>query len=187
MKVLIKWLLFAVVNILLLLTTPIAVILISLFTREQPHGKPSYSWGWIWGTYDNPPQGDEGFVKKRALFLNTTTGFKGYLNRVWWMLRNPLYGLSKYFSIKWTENTSVVFKGKRGISDKYGIPGWYLAKAYQGNNLVAFEFYGVFPYTSKRDFRIRVGWKIVTSKFQEIGFAHATVSINPFDGYGNEK
>ena len=90
-----KFAMLWVVDILVTVLTAIpAAFIVSAFTREQPHGSPSYTWGWLWGTYDNPPQGDEGFVRKRAVFPEVTTGVKGYINRVMWMLRNPLYGLA---------------------------------------------------------------------------------------------
>lgn len=55
-----RWLALALLDWLLLLTVPIASPIIAAFTRAQPRHDDGYSWGWIWGTHDNPPQGDEG-------------------------------------------------------------------------------------------------------------------------------
>jgi len=180
-----KWLVLALLDWALLLTIPIAAPIIAAFTREQPHDSPTYTWGWIWGTYDNPPQGDEGFVRKRALFTGVTTGFKGYLNRIHWMVRNPLYGYAKYCSINYDKDASLTWTGNPDISDKYKISGWYFAKLQKAGRLLGFEFYCVTPWSATRDLRMRLGWKMMTSKFKEYGFAQIVNSINPFDGFGD--
>lgn len=183
-----KWLVLALLDWLLLLTVPIAAPIITAFTREGSHLEPEYNWGSIWGTYDNPPQGDEGFVRKRSLFKGVTTGFKGYLNRVHWMIRNPLYGYARKCVLNYDDKQTQILIGEDGISDKDGIPGWYFVRVYNGKKLVGFEFYGVFPYKfwKGRDLRIRLGWKILTEKFKEKGFAPIVNTFNPFDGYNNE-
>lgn len=179
-----KWLLFSLLDLCMLLTVPVAAPLIAAFTREDVYGRQRYTWGWLWGTYDNPPQGDEGFVEKRAWFPGITTGFKGYLNRVHWMLRNPLYGLARKLALPHVASDTLHTIGDLAVSDKYRIPGWYFARLYRGQRLVGFEFYGVFPWSQTRDLRVRLGWKLVTDKFAEYGFAQLVNTCNPFDGYG---
>ena len=183
-----KWLALALFDVLLLLTVPIAAPVVAAIYREQPHGLPSYSWGWLWGTYDNPPQGDEGFVEKRAWFIGETAGWKGYLNRINWMIRNPVYGFARLTALTYRADTVQDLIGVDGISDKEGIPGWYFVRLREIKTLrvVGFEFYGVFPYSKTRDVRIRLGWKILTSKFKDKGFAPIVNTINPFDGYANK-
>jgi hypothetical protein len=182
----IKWLILAVLDLVLLLTVPIAAPLIALFTREQSYGQAPYTWGWLWGTYDNPPQGDEGYVRKRAPFLAQTRGWKGYLNRVWWMIRNPLYGFARIASVEYSKFNTQVVIGKEDISDKYKRPGWYFVRLYsQSSKLVGFEFYGVFPWSATRNLRMRLGWKILTDKFERNGFAQLVNTFNPVDGYGD--
>ena len=184
MLIYIKWLLLSVVKWVLLLTVPFASFIIAAFTREDERGRDIYTWGSIWGTYDNPPQGDRGFVEKRCWFPNVTTGFKGYLNRAQWTIRNPLYGYSKKSAIKYSSDLEVSYTGNPNISDKDAIPGYYFAKVKDGKRVVGFEFYCVLPYTKKRDVRCRIGWKVMTSKFKEYGFAQLVSTFNPFDGYG---
>lgn len=181
-----KWLALCLLDWLLLLTVPFAAPLVALFTRHQPHGMPSYSWGWIWGTYDNPPQGDEGYVASRSPFPGFTTGWRGYLNRAWWMVRNPLYGFARMAALDYDIDTVQQVLGRDGISDKDGKPGWYFVRvrALDSWRVVGFEFYGVFPYCKTRDVRIRLGWKILTDKFKRQGFAQMVNTFNPFDGYG---
>ena len=180
-----RWLVLAMLDWLLLLTVPVAAPIIAAFTREQPYGLAPYSWGWIWGTYDNPPQGDEGYVRKRAPFIGVTTGWRGYLNRVMWMVRNTMYGYAKIASLDYRSEDFIRLIGEDGISDKDGKPGWYFARLYRGGKLSGFEFYGVFPYSKTRDLRIRLGWKILTDKFKGSGFAPIVNTFNPFDGYNN--
>jgi len=183
----IKWLALAVVDVLLLLTVPIAAPVVAAIYRAQPHGLPAYSWGWLWGTYDNPPQGDEGYVRKRAPFPGLITGWQGYVNRIMWMIRNPVYGFARWAALDYSADQVQHVIGQDGISDKAGIPGWYFVRVYgpKPHKLVGFEFYGVFPYTATRDVRIRLGWKILTSKFKEKGFAPIVNTFNPVDGYNN--
>lgn len=181
-----KWFVLAVLDLLLTLTVVVAAPIIALFTREQPYGKPEYTWGWLWGTYDNPPQGDEGYVAKRALFLGATTGLKGYVNRVMWMFRNPLYGFSKIMSIKYSDTYKITTTGNPDISDKYKIPGHMLTLLKDGDKLIGFEYYLVKPWSNTKDLRVRLGWKITTDKFQSKGFAPLVVTANPLDGYGND-
>lgn len=172
----IKYLLTVTGKLLLLPTVPLVAPILSLFTKPD-----QTEWGWIYGTYDNPPQGDRGYVAKRAPFPNKLTGFKGYINRTMWIIRNPLYGYNKMAGVKYTGG-EVTIKGNPNISDKYKIPGWMLA-TYKNK---AFEFYCVLPYTSKRNIRIRIGYKIKSPKFKTMGFAPLVFTINPFDGYGND-
>lgn len=179
----VKWLLFAVLDWLLWLTVWPAAFVVSLFTREGSYAVGPYTWGWLWGTYDNPPQGDEGFVRKRCWFPGITTGFKGYLNRVNWMTRNPLYGLAKKLSLPYDSFARLTYIGDPDISDKAGRPGWYFAKLHLNGQLIGFEFYGVFPWSKTRDLRIRFGWKLMTDKYERLGFAPLVNTFNPFDGY----
>lgn len=183
----IKWLVLALIDWALLLTIPIAAPIIAVFTRAELYGQTPYTWGWLWGTHDNPPQGDEGFVSKRAPFLEQITGWRGYLNRIAWMIRNPLYGYARLTAIDWHDDIKLDVIGKDGISDKYGIPGWYFVRVRLHGKLIGFEFYGVFPYSKARDLRVRLGWKVLTSKFKSTGFAQIVNSISPFDGYGPDK
>lgn len=60
-----KWLLFSLLDLCMLLTVPVAAPLIAASTREDVYGRQRYTWGWLWGTYDNPLQGGEGFVEQR--------------------------------------------------------------------------------------------------------------------------
>lgn len=181
-----KWLALTLLDLLLLLTVPVAAPIIAAFTREQPYGLAPYSWGSIWGTYDNPPQGDEGYVRQRAPFPSVTNGWRGYVNRVMWMIRNPLYGYARKAAVDYSPTLTITHKGDESISDKYKRPGWYFARAVDlSGRVVAFEFYCVLPWGFGRCLRSRLGWKIMTDKFERFGFAQLVNTFNPLDGYGD--
>lgn len=182
----ILWALFFVIDkILLILSLPLIPFL-SLFTAN---GWPK--WGSIFWTYDNPPQGDLGYQAKRAPYCPASSPWELYVNRVFWLYRNPNYGFNKLACIIYGSDLEVkmVRFGGAGdmISDKYRHPGWYYAECRNHyNDLIAFEFYAVLPWSENHDLRIRLGWKILTNKFQQLGFAPLVGTINPFDGYGNK-
>lgn len=196
-----KWAALAIIDILLLITVPFAAPVIAAMYGAQPHGLDKYTWGWMWGTYDNPPQGDEGFVRKRAMFPGLITGWQGYVNRVHWMIRNNLYGFARWWAIDYREGDTIQVIGRQNISDKGKIPGWYFVAVFDDAwKMRGFEFYCVLPwfaddkviklwrwsFTIKaRDLRVRLGWKILTDKFKGTGFAPLVNTCNPFDGYGN--
>jgi len=176
-----RWVLFSILDILLLPVWFIAAPILSLFTAK---GWPK--WGSLFWTYDNPSQGDLGWQTKRSYFPNTNDRLKLYCNRVGWLWRNPGYGYQKFAGVLWGEGYLVTIRGNPQISDKYKRPGKYFATCQdKEGNLVAFEFYCVFPYSESRCFRCRLGWKIVTDKFQSRGFAPLVNTFNPLDGYGD--
>ena len=180
-----KWLALCLIDWAMWFTVFIMAPIISAFTRSQPYDMQPYTWGWLWGTYDNPPQGDEGFVRERAPFPGITSGFKGYVNRIMWMIRNPLYGMAKRMSVEWSPTLTISHRGNPSISDKYEIPGWYFAKATDiAGRVVAFELYAVLPWGFGKCLRARLGWKIMTDKFQRYGFAPIVNTANPIKSYG---
>lgn len=200
----IKWLALTLIKFFVMFPTLlVAPQVIALFTREMPHNLPSYSWGGLWGTFDNPPQGDEGFVEKHSFFPNVVTGWRGYINRVQWMWRNKLYGFNKATSIEYNPAGVIDLIGEDGISDKYKIPGWYFVRVRDSKTMkvVGFEFYGIFPWMPEdktfsvfrwtfkikaKNLRVRIGWKILTDKYQTGGFAPLVNTFNPVDGYGKD-
>lgn len=179
-----KWLFLSLVDWVLHLTLLFAPPVIALFTRPMPYGLRPYTWGGLWGTWDNPPQGDQGFAAKHALFPGVVGGWRGYVNRVQWMWRNKLYGFAKLAAIPYSLDLQLSYVGDPNISDKARRPGYYFAQLRRGRHLVAFEFYCVLPWSSRRNLRCRLGWKFMTDKFQRYGFAQHVNTLNPFDGYG---
>lgn len=181
-----KWFALTIIDLILYLTLPIAVPVVAAMNKAMPHDQRPYTWGSLWGTWDNPPQGDEGFVKKRAFFPNMVDGWKGYINRCQWMFRNKLYGFAKLASIPYDPKMQLSYVGNPNISDKAKIPGYYFAKVKLDGKLKGFEFYAIWPYGFGRDVRVRLGWKMMTPKFKEYGFAQHVNTFNPLDGYGDD-
>lgn len=183
-----RYFLSVVVYLFLLVFTVIPMsLLVPLYYRPQPYDQlDRYTWGGLYGTFDNPPQGDKAWLTKRCPFPNVTTGFKGYINRVGWMFRNPLYGYARQASIKWEDGDYRVQIGNPNISDKYKIAGWLITKCYSKDaKIKAAGFYCVLPWSKTRNLRIRLGWKVKSDKVEEIGLMQFVFTINPFDGYGN--
>ena len=181
-----EWLALTLLDWALLLTVPFAAPIIAAFTGPQPYGKRPYTWGGWWGTWDNPPQGDEGYVAERCPFPMQISGLRGYVNRVMWMIRNPLYGYARYAALDYSPDLIVTFKGDASISDKEKRPGWYFATARRDVRIVGFELYAVLPWSSSRNLRMRLGWKMMTDKFKRYGFAQLVNTFNPLDGYGEK-
>ena len=186
--IVIKFIALVFAKLALLVTVPFAALIVPVFTREQPAGLDSYTWGGWWGTFDNPPQGDRGYIAKHAPFVGVMTGWKGYLNRVMWMFRNPLYGFAKCAKADYEGSYILSIKGNPAISDKYGAAGWMHASLRnKGGRMKAFEWYSVTPWSSSRCLRVRLGWKIKGDKFDEVGeFGALVFTINPFDTYGDD-
>jgi len=134
-------------------------------------------------TYDQDWEGDRGWRTKRCFFPNVTTGLKGYLNRCGWLWRNPNYPFQRWAAVEYAPHYLVTWKGDAEISDKYARSGYYFALALSGTQAVAFEFYAVIPW-GKKCTRIRLGWKIMTDKFESLGYAPMVNTITPVKGYG---
>lgn len=185
-----KYILSVLADILGVASNIIAAPILSIFTKAQPdldeHGEP---WGWIYGTWDNPPQGDEKW-QREGWFPNITTGWKGYLNRIGWLYRNPCYGLQRMLGVKYNEENILSFTGNPDISDKYKVAGSYFAKLHSPKgDLLAFEYYLLKPWSIgsyEKCIRIRLGWKMMTDKFQRYGFATMVDTVNPHKGYGKD-
>ena len=180
--IIIRYIVSTILYIALLPTVYVVVPFLSLFTRPDWDDKEQYRWGWLYGTHDNPPQGDRAWVTKHCPFPNKFSGWKGWVNRVGWLYRNKLYNLKKSLSVRFEANTVKRYWGNPDISDKYKVPGWLFVKC-EGS--ASWEWYSVTPYTQNRCIRIRLGWKIKGDKFSKVGdTAQLVFTINFFDGYG---
>ena len=176
-----RWLGASLLDLLLLPVWYLGAPILSAFTRAAGDGY-DLTWGGWFGTYDNPPQGDRQWVEDKSPFPGVVTGWRGYVNRVGWLWRNPGYGFQKAVSVPYTPRLNT--QGHLGkISDKYGLPGWYFVTADDGGG---FAFYCVYPYPfwPSRCLRVRLGYKMRTDKFKLLGFAPLVNTISPFKSYG---
>jgi hypothetical protein len=175
-----KWALFALLDILLIPIWFLGAPVVSLFTREMPDTDEDLpSWGWWFGTYDNPPQGDERHQRNFGHLPK-------YIVRVLWLWRNPGYNFQKAIGVKYDPAYIVTYTGREDISDKYKKPGHYFAMCHTLDGEVkAWEFYCVYPWAFGKCIRIRLGYKIMTDKFGRYGFAPLVNTINPVKSYGD--
>src|SRR5699024_5311380 len=142
-----KWLVGALVYMAALplhfLLSPLVALFTAPLGRYREWAINTFS---LFLTYDNPPEGDRGWVGKRSPFPNILYGWRGYVNRLGWVYRNPLYGLKKKLSLEYGENTRVEVFGNEDVNDKYGVPGWLFCLVRDGDRLVGWEWYSVTPY-----------------------------------------
>ena len=174
-----RWLSMSCLSLSVTVASFLIAPVLSLFTGN---GWPDWG-GWFW-TYDNPPEGDGGYIATRAPFIPASTPFQKYVNRVFWLWRNPAYGLDKKLGIQYLQSMAVHIWGNPDVSDKEGVSGWYLAKCFNNGELVAFEFYAVIPY-GKMCLNMRLGWKITARKFKELGFAAIVNTFSPTKQFGS--
>lgn len=187
MKTILKWLAISAVDILLALSLfwYVGAIFVALTSKPEVD-TDRHTWGGWFGTYDNPPQGDSQW-QTICPFPFITDGWRGYVNRVGWMWRNPGYNFQKQFGVKYSEHYILSDSNSDYISDKYGIAGTSLCKVYNlYGELVAFQLYIVHPYSfwKGKCFRAKLGYKVRTDKFKELGFAPVVNTINPFKSFG---
>lgn len=171
----------------LLPTVYVVAPILSLFTKPDFEDKEQYRWGRIYGTHDNPPQGDRAWVSKHCPYPEVFDGWRGWVNRTLWLYRNKLYNLKLQLSLTYSPYTVKEYVGDPNISDKYKVPGWLYVKVTEQGKTVGWEWYSVTPYSSGRCVRIRMGWKIKSDKFSSPGDkAQLVFTFNPFDGYGSK-
>jgi len=182
-----RWVLLAALDIVLAVANLFVAPVLSVFTRPRPDdGTP---WGGWFGTWDNPPQGDARW-QREGWFPHHLTGWRGYLNRVGWLYRNPCYGYQRWAGVGYgLTGGDLQIRGNPDINDRYAVPGWFFATqphihAHAGKPPIAFEFYAVIPWGFGKCLRVRLGWKITSSKFEALRFAPLVDTINPFKSYG---
>lgn len=169
-----------------LIVWPVCFLLapfISLFTDDNKWG--AFKW---FGTYDNNPIGDEGWISKRCPFPYEVDGWKGWVNRTGWLWRNPCYGYNRDLGVYDDEISIVKVSGNPDITDRHRISGYYFVRAYDDfSYLSGFEFYIVAPYKLgklERCLRARIGWKLNSKTLARRGFAPLVFTVNPIKKYG---
>jgi hypothetical protein len=225
----IEWALKTLLDLFMVLAAFLLAPFISIFTEAQEDlDETTPYWGGLFGTYDNPPQGDAKH-QREGIFPGATEGWKGYVMRVTWLWRNPAYNFQKKVGIEKPQEGSYHFshtgkswKDPRGlavhdylnISDKYAKPGWYYSELYEQSEVKAFEFYAIIPTirgftwsfclptmyfdgltpsfryrmctikVPNKCIRVRLGYKLMTDKFQRYGFAPLVDTVTLWKVYG---
>jgi len=182
-----RWLMYTIVDYILLPVWYFGAPFVALFTKpEEP--KSEYTWGGLFGTYDNPPQGSNKWIRT-GWFPGRTTNIKGYLNRVGWMWRNPGYGYQAYAGAYYDGDEQIILvSGDPHISDNKAKAGRMVAslKSNHDDRNLAFEFYLIhqWKWFPNKCLRIRVGYKLTSSKIGRLGFAPLVNTIQPWKQFG---
>jgi hypothetical protein len=112
--------------------------------------------GWF-QTYDNPLDGDTGFKTIHALYLGEQSGWKRYVNRVWWLLRNPGYTFDQQIlGAPITSLDDMTINGDLRIADQYPAKAGY-------NTITIGKAWGLLyikQISANYCLRIRLGWKL---------------------------
>ena len=118
-------------------------------------------WALSWfSTSDNSLDGDIGYQTEHAPFLGPQTGFKRYLNRVVWILRNPAYGFetSGFMGANISPSDQVLTTGNPFIKNRnQAVAGSYYCEIgeYWNYKLVTKPF-----YDGQTCFMLELGWKL---------------------------
>lgn len=143
---------------------------------------------WWFQTPDNSLDGDKGFRAKHAPYEGVQIGWRRYLNRVAWLLRNPAYGFDWLVLAVDTDQADLLqVEGDPATSNIPGHSGtrvkrvWRADPRTRARGLVAWEWYyvrqwGQSPYCV----RVRLGWKIPDRLGQPATFV---CSGNPLMGF----
>ena len=158
----IKYTCLAVTNILMFFIGSFLSIYLPVFAIGKDHLPSWLSW---FDTPDNTLDGDDGYKTLHAPFKGTQTGIKQYINRWFWLLRNPSYGFDISVLGATVTELPVVIKGDLLVSNnqnlttgrKTGLSG----SVYITDDSNHFEYYYVRQWgSSSKCFRLRLGWKL---------------------------
>lgn len=158
-----RWLLMLIADLTVFVLAWLLAPILPLFAvgKEQLPDWLSY-----FSAEDNPLDGDVGYITLHAPFKGYSQhGIKRYINRVWWLVRNPGYGFSYQVLGHRVNSMPRVVSGDPLVSDSVNLTVGRM-HGLSGHVLVregwAFEFYLVRQYgSSGRCFRLRLGWKLL--------------------------
>lgn len=158
-----RWLFLLIADTAMFLAAWVLAPILPAFAIGRDHLPRWLAW---FDTPDNPLDGDLGYVMLHAPFKGYgVTGIKRYINRVWWLVRNPGYGFSYTMLGARIDSLPLVVSGDPYVSDSPNLTIGRM-RGFSGHVLLrsgtAFEFYLVRQYgQSGRCFRLRLGWKML--------------------------
>lgn len=178
----IKWfgcfIIYAIAWVLNIFIAPIY----SLFTAQ---GWPKFGY-WL-QTPDNLPQGDRQYMSEGAPFVGVGhRGVKAWINRTFWMYRNPLVGMAvSLLGHKPSVLDTIESSGNPRVGDKRKVEGAYIQRVYRNGNLYAFQVYYVKKWSETKCFRARIGWKLSSWPEPKMNGQYAFVmAITPLKDFG---
>lgn len=137
-------------------------------------------WLWWFQTPENPLDGGADYQANHRWFRghpDVDHGWRRYVNRVWWMWRNPMYGLQHAMGTRIISAATYTARGPETVGDKTGA-GCVLRTIDTGY-LPIFQLYWIRPWGTKRCLRLHLGWKIWAAPYD--GKACMLVfSVNPW-------
>ena len=118
---------------------------------------------WWYQTPDNPLDGDYGFRMIHAPFKGEDLSYwKKYINRMFWMIRNPSYGFD-WTVLAFNPEPGYVLKVVRGshpIGGDTTIDGYYHAILTNPNGSKAWQLYVIHHWNKTRYAKIDLGWRL---------------------------
>jgi len=138
-------------------------------------------WLWWFQTPDNPLDGDDGWAEHRP-YRDEDAYWKQYVNRVFWLYRNSMYGLSEDvlgFTVE--PGFTYTCEGDEMVSNHPLVNG-LVRRSLTSGGTTYWQWYYVKAWSATRCLRINLGWKLWSGK--QVGDKVSIVfSVNPFMGY----
>jgi hypothetical protein len=158
-----KWFLLIpaeiIMNVLALILAPVLSLVSVLFRVEWLP-----SWLWWFQTIDNDLDGDSGWHTAHFTNLESTSyGFKRWLKRTLWLMRNRAYGFADSVSgVKIVVGDVIQVKGNPDITNSGGVAGSFYAEAFSSGSDTpkAWCYMLVWNWGLGRCLRIYLGWKL---------------------------
>jgi hypothetical protein len=166
-NVYLKWVLLFPASIIMTAAGYVLAPILPAFASEDGWLPDYLDW---FQTYDNPLDGDYGFKTIHAPFKGDNLSYwQKYINRVFWLWRNPVYGFDKDVigvtipdSFHWTRTR---LYGEKDITGDLSPSGWYFAvlrdESGEGKSeTIAWQLYIVHHWNDSHTTKINLGWKV---------------------------
>lgn len=147
-----KWFLLLPLNIAFTLLAYVLAPILPAFATEYGVLPTWLTW---FDTPDNRLDGDVGFRTEHAPFKGEQVGWRRYINRVVWLIRNPAYGFDVAIAVDVSEDVNLQVSGTRSMGGNLDEDGWFFATA-PG----AWQLYVTHHWTDTHTTKINLGWKI---------------------------
>ena len=184
----IRWCLLLIANVLVLVLAYLLAPILPAFATKDAHLPRWLSW------FDQPDDdldGDNGWKTEHRLFLGHSKvdqGWRRYINRVLWLIRNPAYGWD-ISVLGFTVQTGFVGTqaGNQAVSDRPLCQGWsWRTVQNPGSNRRYWFLYIIWCWSGRFCLSIKLGWKIwlPLAAGDQCQFV---CSLNPFASYAEGK
>ena len=120
-------------------------------------------WLWWFQTPDNSLDGDNGFIFIHAPFKGEDLSYiKKYVNRTFWLWRNPSYGFDWGVLAFQPESGHIVKRlyGTKPIAGTHFVSGYFFATITNPDGKMAWQFYVIHNWSASRHAKINLGWKL---------------------------